>query len=93
MATFLAVVNASLGAGLALYSFRVWRAARHNPESWLRLCLAGMGVYICGMYLYVLVGPAIKDSVWFGRVFVRPLMTLLLGLQLSLAIYAMRRLS
>jgi len=79
---------------LAWYSFR--RFSRMRDRYWMRalVFLFGMiGLYWAGLYVYVLVisvTNAPYDSVWFGRVFVRPAFLFTGALMASMAAYRWR---
>lgn len=80
----LAVANCILGTIMAYTQFRFWRSNGHEHWTWIKLLLGCMGVYWSAIYAVVILAglgliPSI-DPVYFGRIFIRPAITLSLGL-------------
>ena len=88
MADLLSAANVIFALLLAWYA---WRMKVSDP-TWIAFkhAMTVTGLYVAVLYTYVLGVNfdfwAQLDPVWFGRVFVRPLMTLVLGLLLALVI-------
>lgn len=80
----LSVTNVAAGSILAYTQLRYYRVKEHSQWSWVKLGLGLIGVYWAVLYVFVILQTLgiiqQADPVWFGRIFVRPALTITLGL-------------
>lgn len=91
--TLLAIVNAGLGFALCALSSIYYK---HTEESWkwIKLSYAFIGLYWGCLYSYVIIVNLLNlpsDTVIFGRIFVRPAITVTLGVMLAGAVIRHRK--
>lgn len=90
LAKGLSLVNVFFALLLGIYCIKQTIKLRGFMKVLMAL-FAGVGLYWCGLYVYVFLAPiGGVDPVWFGQVFVRPAFTFTLALMASMAVYRWR---
>ena len=95
LADFMSAMNVLLFGALGVLALVDWIVCRckNSPGwCWIKLAQALIGLYWCGIYIFVLFSPVgVYDPVWFGQTFIRPAFLLTAGIMLSSAIIGARR--
>lgn len=84
--------NIFLGILLAISQIKVWRQLNGVCWKWIKLVSGLLGIYWAGVYIVVaLTAPGdYLDPVRFGQIFIRPALTVTLGVMCAGALLRQR---
>ncbi len=92
-ADILSLMNVVL-AGIGAYFALMYVYQHPRPFSWLKLLYGLIGLYWCGLYVYILITDVMDIprifGIGFGEILVRPAFTFTLGAMAAGAIWRMK---
>jgi hypothetical protein len=83
----LSLINIFMGVTLAVLDWHYYRTVKRDPARWIKLMHMAIGIYWAGIYTILLLVPNdLVPSTWFGQIWLRPAITITLGILAASAV-------